>query len=126
MATQLDKQWYSNELVKDIITPNIDTWRSRYDLKEQLLLNDNNLVIRNMRANDMVPYKTSQDTIHIVTISEQYRPDVIANNAYGDSNLAWVILSANGLSDIFDLVAEMEIRIPSSLSIYNMGGVLNR
>ena len=94
--------------------------------KEQLLLNDNNLVIRNMRANDMVPYKTSQDTIHIVTISEQYRPDVIANNAYGDPNLAWVILSANGLSDIFDLVAEMEIRIPSSLSIYNMGGVLNR
>ena len=65
-------------------------------------------------------------TVLKVTISEQYRPDVIANNAYGDPNLAWVILSANGLSDIFDLVAEMEIRIPSSLSIYNMGGVLNR
>ena len=126
MATELDKQWYSEELVKDVFSPNIANWRSRYDLKEQLLLKDNTLVIRNMRANDMVPYKTSQDSIHIVTASEEFRPDVIANNAYGDPKLAWVILAANNLSDLFDLKAEMEIIIPASNTIYNIGGVLSR
>ena len=74
----------------------------------------------------MVPYRTSQDMIHIVTASEEFRPDVIANNSYGDPRLAWVILAANNISDIFDLKAEMEIIIPSSNAIYNIGGVLNR
>lgn len=122
----LDRQWYSESLVKDVTRPNLSTWRSRYDLKEQLLLVDNNLVIRNMRARDMIPAKTSQDTAHIVTPGEAYRPDVIALNAYGDPRLAWIILSANNLSDMFDFISGLEITIPSAISLYQSGGVLNR
>lgn len=123
---EIEKQWYSESKVKDIITPNLTTWRSRYDLKEQLLLQDNTLVIRNMRYPDMVPPRTAYDTQHVVTPAEQYRPDIIANNAYGDPRLAWIILAANNLKSIFDLTVDMEIMIPSSLAIYNTGGVLNR
>ena len=120
-------QWYSADLVNKILIPNLSTWRSRYDLKEQLLLKeDDNLVIRNMRRNDMVPKSNSLDTAHKVTASENYRPDIVAKNAYGDPRLAWVILAANDLSDMFDFVTGLEIIIPASISLYQTGGVLNR
>lgn len=122
----LNRQWYSKDLVKDLVIPNLVTWRSRYDLKEQLLLNNDTLVIRNLRANDMVPVRDSTDSPHIVTAGEAYRPDVVANNYYGDPRLAWIILASNDLSDIFDFVAGLEIIIPSVTSLYQSGGVLSR
>ena len=126
MDDSILSQWYSASLVNKILIPNLTTWRSRYDLKEQLLLTDNNLVIRNMRRKDMVPSSNSLDTAHRVTASENCRPDIVAQNAYGDPRLAWVILAANDLSDIFDFVTGLEIIIPASISLYQSGGVLNR
>ena len=122
----LNRQWYSNDLVKDLVIPNLVTWRSRYDLKEQLLLNDDTLVIRNLRANDMVPVRDSTDSPHIVTAGEAYRPDIIAKNVYNNASLAWIILAANNLSDVFDLTADLEITIPSPTTLYQTGGVLTR
>ena len=124
--TNLEKQWYSTDLVKDVITPNLVSWRSRYDLKEKLLLNDYSLVIRNLRRNDMVPVSTSEDALHIVTPGENHRPDVVAFNFYKEPRLAWVILAANELSDIFDFNTGMEIIVPSLTSLYQNGGILNR
>lgn len=121
------RSWYSEDLVEKILIPNLDTWRSRYDLKEQELLKDGNTwVIRNLRKNDITPVRTSEDIQHIVAPGENYRPDVIAYNAYGDGNLAWVILAANNMSSIFDLKAGMYIIIPSTLSLYQTGGILCR
>ena len=120
------RQWYAESKVKEVFTPDIATWRSRYDLKEQLLLRDNSYVIRNLRKSDMYPYRSKEDMEHIVEAKEEFRPDLIADEAYGDPRLAWVILSANNLSDIFDLKIGMRIRIPSSTSLYTSGGVLNR
>lgn len=126
MDSSLLMQWYSADLVNKILIPNLSTWKSRYDLKEQLLLKDGNLVIRNMRRRDMVPLSNSLDTAHRVTAAENFRPDIVAYNAYGDPRLAWVILAANDLSDMFDFVTGLEIIIPSSISLYQTGGVLNR
>lgn len=123
---KLNRAWYSNSKVKKIFIPNLASWRSRYDLKEQLLLNDYSLVIRNLRASDMVPARSSSDILHIVEAGEEYRPDIIALNSYNDPRLAWVILSANGISDIFDLTVGLEIRIPSSVTLYSSGGILCR
>jgi hypothetical protein len=121
------RSWYSEDLVEKILIPNLDTWRSRYDLKEQELLKDGNTwVIRNLRKNDITPVRTSEDIQHIVAPGENYRPDMIAYNAYGDGNLAWVILAANNMSSIFDLKAGMYIIIPSTLSLYQTGGILCR
>lgn len=126
MSDRLIRSWYSEDLVKEIFTPNLTSWRSRYDLKEQLLLKDDSLVIRCMRQSDLVPVRSSEDTEHEVEPQEAYRPDIIANNAYGDPRLAWVILSANNLSDIFSLKAGMRIIIPSISAIYRSGGVMYR
>ena len=121
------RSWYSEDLVEKILVPNLDTWRSRYDLKEQELLKDSDIwVIRNLRKNDITPIRTSEDIQHIVAPGEDCRPDVIAYNAYGDGNLAWVILAANNMSSIFELKAGMYIVIPSTLSLYQTGGILCR
>ena len=126
MNSVITRDWYSEEYVKDIFTPKLSTWRSRYDLKEQLLLKDDILVIRNMRKSDLVPTKTSSDIEYEVEAKEAYRPDIIANKVYGDPRLAWVILAANNLKDIFTLEAGMRIIIPSAVSIYMSGGVMAR
>ena len=126
MKNDFAKQWYAESKVQEVYTPDVATWRSRYDLKEQLLLTNNDFVIRNMRRTDLYPYKSSDDLEHIVEARENCRPDIIAEEAYGDPRLAWVILSANNLSDLFDLRTGMRIRIPSSISLYSSGGVMNR
>ena len=124
---EIIRSWYSEDLVDKILIPNLDTWRSRYDLKEQELLKDSDIwVIRNLRKNDITPVRTSEDIQHIVAPGEDCRPDVIAYNAYGDGNLAWVILAANNMSSIFELKAGMYIVIPSTLSLYQTGGILCR
>lgn len=122
----LTRQWYAESKVEEVYSPDIATWRSRYDLKENILLRDGSYVIRNLRKADMYPYRSKDDIEHIVEAREENRPDLIANDAYGDPRLAWVILSANNLSDFFDLKVGMRIRIPSSTSLYAGGGVLNR
>ena len=126
MKYNINQTWYSEELVNEVQVPKLSNVRSRYDLKERLLLEDGNLVIRNMRKNDLVPNTSSNDMLHIVKPGERHRPDIIANNVYGDPRLAWIILSANNLSDIFDLETDLEIVIPSSSSIYSAGGVLRQ
>ena len=126
MRNDISREWYSISKVKEIFTPNLTSWRSRYDLKDQLLLADETLVIRNMRASDLVSPRNSDDTEHEVEAREAYRPDIIANNAYGDPRFAWIILSANNLSDIFDLHAGKRIIIPSITSIYMTGGIMTR
>lgn len=125
--TNYEKCWYSESLVNKVITPNLTSWRSRYDLKEQLLLKDNTtLVIRNIRATDIIPVYSDLDIEHKVTPAENYRPDMVAESAYGDPRLAWVILAANNLDDIFDFVTDLEIIIPAATSLYKSGGLLNR
>ncbi len=125
-ANELIRSWYSYDKVDKVIVPNPITWRSRYDLKEQELLPDGNIVIRNLRPADMIPIRSADDVEHIVTPAENYRPDIVAYNAYQDPNLAWVILSANGLSDIFDFKSGLEIIIPGISGLYQSHGVLNR
>ena len=93
--------WYSEELVSKVITPKLKTYISRYDLKEQLLLKDNTLVIRNMRKSDLTPNRSSDDIQYKIEAKEAYRPDIIANRVYGDPRYAWIILSTNNLRDIF-------------------------
>ena len=128
MAINYSKRdWYSEEKVKDIHIPQLSTWRSRYDLKDQLRLRKtDDLVIRNLRVSDLIPIRTSEDNIHEITPAEDKRPDIIAFNYYGDARLAWVILSANGYSDFMDFEKGATIRIPSIAALYGAGGIMMR
>lgn len=121
------RDWYSEEKVKSIQIPQLSTWRSRYDLKDQLRLTEtDDLVIRNLRYSDLVPIQTSEDTIHEITPAEDRRPDIIAYNYYGDARMAWIILSANGYSDFMDFEKGTTIRIPSITALYGAGGIMMR
>lgn len=122
----LKDTWYDNKAITEVLDSKVTIIRSRYDNKEQLLLSNGDVVIRNMRFNDIYPGRDSGDTQHKVEGYEAGRPDVIAHNIYGDPRLAWVILSANNLSDFFDLKSGMLITIPSLVSLYRSGGVMNR
>jgi len=117
--------WYSVDLVNKIITPNIRKVRSRYDKKDQLLLKDGNLVIRNMRKSDLLIRSNSTDIEYKVEAKDEYRPDLLAYKFYGDPRLAWVILDANDLRDIFELKAGMVIVVPSIINLYSSGGVMS-
>ena len=66
----------------------------------------------------------------MVTRQEATRPDIIAFNAYGDANLAWLVLQYNNIVDnVTELTEGTEIRLPQkqrvSLSILtgSTGGV---
>ena len=121
------RDWYSEEKVKSIHIPQLSSWRSRYDLKDQLRLRDtDDLVIRNLRLSDLVPMQTTEDTMHKVTPAEDKRPDIIAFNYYGDARLAWIILSANGFSDFMDFEKNTIIRVPSIAALYGAGGIMMR
>lgn len=51
--------------------------------------------------------------IAVIPASMEYRPDMIANAAYGTVNLWWVICTANHIIDPnTELVAGKEIRLP--------------
>ena len=53
--SKLTRDWYSEDSVKDILVPSLNTWRSRYDLKEQLLLNDNTFYAYTRVVEDYIP-----------------------------------------------------------------------
>lgn len=126
MNGEVAKHWYSKSKVKTIFSPDLSSWRSRYDLKDQLLLRNDKLVIRNMRKSDLISPTNSTDMEHQVEPKEAFRPDIIAYNVYGDPRLAWVILSFNNMKDVFELKAGMRIIIPSATTIYMNGGVMSR
>lgn len=119
------KEYFSKE-IKDLVIPNVDNVRSRYDTKLRLRLTNDKLVIRNLKSNDLVATQKEDDIIHTVTPVEAKRPEMIALKYYGDARLYWIILAANGLRDRVELKDGMLIIIPSRSSIYGTKGLLLR
>lgn len=59
-------------------------------------------------------YPTSAgDVLTIITKRQEYRPDLMAFDYLGDPALWWVIMEANGISDIFNFKTGLNIRIPA-------------
>lgn len=73
----------------------------------------------NMPVCEMLKFQElNTDKYRIVTKGEQFNPDLIAFNEYGDESLYWVILMANNILDPFsELYAGKTIRIPSKYMI---------
>ena len=59
--------------------------------------------------------KKSSDKFLVVSVGEEYRPDLIAKRAYGINLIAfwWKIMEANNIFDVFDLKAGKTLRIPA-------------
>ena len=119
------KEFFSNE-VKEVVESTKKEFKTRYDSKVRLRLNDNKLVIRNLKSPDLKANQSERDIIHTVTLDERERPDLVALNFYGDARLYWVILGANGLRERSQLKEGLVVRIPSMNALYGSGGLIVR
>ena len=119
------KEFFSNE-VKEVVESTKKEFKTRYDSKVRLRLNDNKLVIRNLKSLDLKANQSERDIIHTVTLDERERPDLVALNFYGDARLYWVILGANGLKEKSQLKEGLVIRIPSMNALYGSDGLIVR
>lgn len=119
------KEFFSNE-VKEVVESTKKEFKTRYDSKVRLRLNDNKLVIRNLKSPDLKANQSERDIIHTITLDERERPDLVALNFYGDARLYWVILGANGLREKSQLKEGLVIRIPSMNALYGSDGLIVR
>lgn len=58
---------------------------------------------------------TQNDKFMVIGKGYEYRPDLVSSKVYGLPDFWWRIMEANGLSDIYDFKAGVNIRIPSLL-----------
>lgn len=119
------KEYFSNE-VKEVVESTKREFKTRYDSKVRLRLDDNKLVIRNLKSPDLKANQSERDIIHTVTLDEDERPDLIALNFYGDARLYWVILGANGFREKSQVKKGQLVRIPSMNSLYGSNGLIIR
>jgi hypothetical protein len=70
---------------------------------------------------------TSDDDVMVELPTQyQYRPDLLANDAYGDPMLWWVFAARNPniIKDpIYDLVAGLQLYIPQKQKLLNVLGL---
>lgn len=58
---------------------------------------------------------TPNDKFMVIGKGYEFRPDLVSSKVYGMPDFWWRIMEANGLSDIYEFKAVVNIRIPSLL-----------
>jgi hypothetical protein len=62
------------------------------------------------------PYPVSaSDRYSVIPPGMEYRPDLVSRQAYGVVDFWWKIMEANGISDVFDFKAGLNIRLPADI-----------
>lgn len=69
--------------------------------------------------------QSEEDQYTVVTNITKDRLDIIANEYYGTPRYWWIIAQANYIIDPFDVPVGTQLRIPSIISLYNIGGILS-
>ena len=123
---QVYKKEYFSDEVKEVVESTKREFKTRYDSKVRLRLEDNKLVVRNLKNPDLTATQSERDIIHTVTLDENERPDLIALKFYGDARLYWVVLGANGFREKSQVKKGLVIRIPSINSLYGSNGLIVR
>lgn len=123
---QVYKKEYFSDEVKEVVESTKREFKTRYDSKVRLRLEDNKLVVRNLKNPDLTATQSERDIIHTVTLDENERPDLIALKFYGDARLYWVVLGANGFREKSQVKKGLVIRIPSMNSLYGSNGLIVR
>lgn len=118
-------EYFSKE-VKDIVKPDVKEIRTRYDNKMRLRMENDKLVVRNLKKRDFVAERTNADIVHTIDATESFFPESVANKYYGDPRLYWIILAANNMSCRNEFLSGINIIIPSKRAVYGNSGVLLR
>jgi hypothetical protein len=59
--------------------------------------------------------ESSDDRYMVITAGRQYRPDLVSNEVYGTVDYWWKIMEVNGIFDIYNFVAGLNIRLPKNI-----------
>lgn len=87
---------------------------SRYTNSSVLYYGENNiLTFTTYKKPKYTP--TNTDKYTVVTGGTEYRPDLVSSAAYGTVDFWWKILEANGLKDVYEFKAGLNIVLPSAL-----------
>lgn len=59
--------------------------------------------------------KTGKERVMVISKAEEYRPDLVASDAYGVSDMWWKIMEVNNIHDIYDFKAGKTIILPDNI-----------
>ena len=86
---------------------------SRYLNSTVLYYSDaNRLTFDTYKRQPFVP--NEGDKFMVIPIGWEYRPDLVSNKVYGFPDYWWRIMEANGMFDVFDFKAGVNIRVPNA------------
>ena len=125
MAKTMQEILYGNQ-IKSYFDSRIAVPEDRYALKTRLVDTEDRIVIRPVYKRDLDVQSSPYDIFHLVTVQDEFRPDILALDYYGDANLYWVILARNDLDTWADVKEGMSIVIPDIGTQYMRGGVMLR
>ncbi len=90
------------------------TFTSRYKTSSVVFYGDDRKTTFTTYKRTTIP-ASETDTFLTVTTPIEFRPDIVSYKAYGTPDYWWKILEFNGISDIYDFRAGLNIRIPTNL-----------
>ena len=106
MANYIEK---TNIDPKRFVTPS-----SRYASSTVLYYTENRLLaFETYKKNKKILNKSSKNNkYYVVTPGTEYRPDLVAAEAYGSTDFWWKIMEANNIKDIFNFKTGLNIILP--------------
>lgn len=87
---------------------------SRYINQNVIYWGDNKILTFNTYKRTSFPFADG-DKFTILTKTQEFRPDLVSLDFYGIPNFWWSVMEANGIKDILDFRAGLNIRLPSSI-----------
>ncbi len=87
---------------------------SRYRSQTPIYYGENRILTFDLyKRQKYIP--NGQERIMLITKGTEYRPDLVAWDIYGASELWWKILEANNIKDVYDFKAGKTIILPDSI-----------
>lgn len=99
----------------DISTEGLVDPNSRYSNRQIIYWGEKRVMTFTTYKKHASPFADG-DRFWVISKAFEYRPYNVAHRIYGDVNLWWKLLEANGMKDIMEFQAGKTIRIPSVLN----------
>ena len=98
----------------DIANDTFVDFTSRYIKSDVIYYGEDNKLTFKTYKKGPSPF-TSTDKFFLIDKGREFRPDLVSRSAYGTTTFWWLIMEANGMKDILEFRAGVNIRIPNSI-----------
>lgn len=87
---------------------------SRYASSKVVYYTERKLLTFGTYKKEKIP-NTNRDRFMVVTKGVEFRPDLVSQDAYGTPDFWWKIMEANGIKDVYEFKAGLNIRLPDTI-----------